>query len=981
MAPKIEEVDPANGRNNEQKKETKNPFEVSKKKTIRRDAKEIYGDQIRKGLNKPQYNRGTPLDKLFIKLEEITEGTIDEIDITTLASRLEIAENDSFKVRYNIVETLLDYLVEIKDLSSKQVQPDKNLIAISLHDIKTFGKLLNLIVIHGVYPPLNTFKVGIPLAKRRLKEFSNTKKPVKIDSLQSKSTAKTYTERFSQEQDLLLLLYTKFKIIFSSESDVRELLIKGTGYTDFLTISITLATCPYFKIDKAIFQREFDDFVCTIPGTYDLFQAYSLFITTQSPAYFKQFVMKRLQRLHYDAPRKDGLLTLVEFVLGLRDSEEVNIEKFDNVANVVLAKPRDIPTVDYFTSIGNQMYDLLVNINRPNVSSCIGYVLEKLWARNALVVNDFFLKRLHLNLAPIAQGSEEVLVNEKDFNNAINVLISLTNKGLNSDFYLYSFKPILLPIWGYYIFLKTHKKPVEIVQNILVSYFVSVSQGKDEDDNIYGLDAIAKAVVYSGEDWEFMLGPNSLPQIVKSTPLIGNQKENQLNDYFNSLDTACDSFIELLKNLDETLITKIFKRLLERWLKSNNKTNSLEESNPFIVLIDLRLIESIGSNFKEDIAKTPMEILDIVEEFLSVDSFETSEKVDSDDEDSDDEDDEVEIDSQAMPVLFELLSAVLTEVTEVDVTADVKEKLTAVYSKMKKLSSSSNPAVKQNFKSITALMSRIQQILSGTTPATSVKDLHKKTLERAITSLNDPLVPIRAHGLYLLKELIEAKSEVITLDFVIKLHLVQLKDPEPFVYLNVIKGLESLIELDEIPAIQELIKIYTNEDKSSDIDERLRIGEVFLRYIQKAGELFLGEALNIIVSSTISMIRRYESEDLNQDTRIRMSSMSLLGTCCRTNPLGLLNHLSDALDCAIGILQLEKDTDLAVMRRAAVVLIHDLVLGTSETENVPFPEDYRGKVFNTLSYVSETDEDLLTREQAITVLDDINELVKLAYET
>ena len=109
-----------------------------------------------------------------------------------------------------------------------------------------------------------------------------------------------------------------------------------------------------------------------------------------------------------------------------------------------------------------------------------------------------------------------------------------------------------------------------------------------------------------------------------------------------------------------------------------------------------------------------------------------------------------------------------------------------------------------------------------------------------------------------------------------------------------------------------------------------------------------------------------------------MSAMSLLGTCCKVNPIGIIDSLEDALSCAIGILQLETNKDSAIMRRTAVVLIHDLILGTSNSERVEFPNEYREKVVNTLKYVLETDNDLLVREQAQIVLDTIDELVQLA---
>lgn len=996
MPPKIEEVTKVEKDATTAKR---NPFlNPKKKQTVKRDAKDVYGtESLRKGLNKPDYIKGTPLDKLFLELEDKLQGSIDEITLETLADCLLLDkqnfQGDTFIIRLEVTAKLLDYLLQIQQFSNTQHGLAKDLIGISLHDIKTFSKLINLIIIHGIYPALNTFKIGIPLAKRRLKDFMKTKKPVKLETVPQITGAKTYTDRFANSYKLLCLLYDKLKLVFQTDSDVKDLLIKGTGYSDFLTISITLITCPYFPADrKSVYLKEFQNFVIYLPGTFELFQTFSLLIASQSPPYFKQFVLKHLQTLHYNAPKEDGLLTLIEFVLGLRDNEEINIEKFDNAANVVLLKPKDIPTKEYFTKIGTQAFDLLVNINRPNVTSCMGHIIERLWVKNQLVVKDFFLKPIWDNLNPPLEqkNPDGVITPEKKFNDTINVLISLTQKGLSSELSQFLFKPILLPLWAYLVFLRRHKKNLEILINIFVGYFVSVKELEDFENDIYGLDKITKNLVYDGNQWEFQMGPNDLPQIIEKSFDFGQDKDSKINQYLANLDSSCESFIELLKFLDDTFVLKVFKQLLRRWLKLGSENNTLgpNEENPFFILIDLRLVESIGNNFKNDIAKTPNDILEIVDEFLSVKYPSKKNKSnlvmqDSDDDDSDDEDDfDSSINAEAMPVLFELLSAVLSEISSSNMTKQIRGILETIHKKLITLvESSQDSTVQSNSDAIKSLGSRIKSMLAGEPVSSSERELHAKTLDRALASLNDPLVPIRAHGLYLLRQLIESKSDLLSIEFAIKLHLIQLKDTEPFVYLNVIKGLESLIEVNDLEVVNILVKIYSNQSGKHDIDERLKIGEVLLRYVQTSNELFGGQVSEMVVNTTLSMIRRYEDESKNQDIRIRMSSMSLLGTCCKVNPLGMVSYLNDALDCAIGILQLETYEDCAVMRRSAVVLIHDLVIGTSNTSDVPFPDEYKQKVLNILSYVLDHDNDLLTRDQAQTVLDDIEMLVKAAYET
>lgn len=961
MAPKIEELpddyELSDGNKthfespaSKQAPPKKNPFaDELKKKTIRRSADDVYPQH--NGLNKPQFKREKPIDILFEQLETLLDTPLDNLTLETLNQRI-FNSTTNREPRLRVVEYLLDRLLEIQRYSLEPQFKDKSIIAISLHDVKTFSKLVNTIIIHGIYPALNVFHIGIPFAKRMLKDAKQNKKPVGIDKLEGPEPA----------IDLLKLLYEKFFTLFQTPSDVTELLSKGSGVSDFITISIALCTISQTNHDKYISEYPI---VEKVPDTFELLQIYSLLLTSTSPDYFKNFVLSHLQRLHYKAPRGSGLLALIEYVLGLRDQDEIDIARFDHVANVVLLKPKTINTKDYFTSIGKQCYDLLVNINRPTVASCVTYILEKLWSRNKLVVKDFFLKQVwdKFNPKPDKPG---VLVAEAQLNNAVNVLLSLTQKGLEPSFYRAVMTPILLPLWGYYLFLKRNAKSVESITTILTVYFTIMNDSDSKD--LAGIDVIAKNLCFeSGDGWRFAMGPNNMVQIESNKKEFTlESKEYKVNKFIVDLDFACTNFITLLENVHDDMVQFLFIKVLKQWLSGSNLIGGDEES-PFIKLIDLKLLESIGEKFKESLARTPSEMLVIVQSFLNS-KFDEEEDHDDAMHDSDDEDEEKE---EILPILLQLLSAILSE-NDIVIDDQCTEHLSAIKSSLFNLAKQN---VNENIKlSAHALESRIGDILSGDIAATNAIDDQKLTLTRAITSLNDPLAPIRAHGLYLLRQLIEARSDVLSLDFVINLHLVQLKDPEPFVYLNVIKGLESLIEWDEPVVLKTLCDIYVN--KETELDERLRIGEVILRYIQVSNETFQGESANLIVESTLSVIRRHDADD----DRMRMSAMSLLGMCCKVNPLGLIGKLEDALDCAIGILNLETTSDKAIMRRAAVVLIQDLILGTSETDKIQFPEKYREKVVTILKYVASTDNDIFVREQAQKVLDIIEELVRLGME-
>lgn len=967
---------------------SKSIFNKEKKVTVRRKAEEIYPTKDGKSLLHPQFLGNKPIDKLFQRLEKQLDGDIESLSVNVLYERLissETPQKDHEEKRYLVIEFLLNALIEIQREEKDTDFEDKNLIKISLHDLKTFGKIINLIVSLGVYPPLESFKIGIPLAKRELNKFSRSQRTLTIDKIAPSKGEETY----ETHKRLLLLVYTKLLDVFLIESDVKDLLCKGTGYSDFLTISIALITIPYFDVEKEEILKDYRQKIIGIPGTYELFSTFTLLVSTPSPGYFKRFVINELQHLHFNAPRNDGVLTLIEFVLGLRDNEEINVEKFDQVSNIILSKPRHINTVDYFSIIGSQFYENLIFINRPIVSSCIIHVLGRLWVKNKFIVQDFFLKKIWSVFNPTTTPkSTDVLVGEAAFNNNINVIISLCRSNLDPEILQLALKPIIQPLWSYFVFCKSKSKTTGIISEILKTYFSVMNHSSLSTDDIYGLDIIAKnLLVEGGGTWEYSIGENELPEI-RSRQNIPNlvriSQETKVNEFLSKLEINCGLFVEFLSEIDDLLILSLFVHVLKRWLdnstNSENKDRNLldtENDDPFFMIIDLRLIETIGNRCRDALTNSPSKILDIIKTFLGfLVSISNTTKVDiNQDADSDDEDD-TDLNNEFPSVILELLSIILSLLSSSSLSSEDNATLSEINNILKNIIKSKAKYPEDIVSSCTSIQSNVEVLLSGKDNGKTQKSTEADMLDRILSSLNDPMVPVRAHGLFLLRQLIEVKSKVINIRFTIELHLLQLKDDDPYIYLNAIKSLESLIFMDPNEVSKYLLKVYTNEDKAYSIDERLRIGEVFLRYVQRVNELFIGDTANAIVSSCLSLVRRSNSQK-PADDKIRMSSMSILGQCCKTNPVGIVLFLNDILDCVLGILQLERDDESAIMRRTAVVLVHDLITGTS-SKNIEFPRSYQQRVLQLLKYTADTDNDLLVKEQANNVLADIDELVREA---
>ena len=61
----------------------------TKKTTIRREAKDVYGaNEPRKGLHTPQYQSKSPIDILFAEIEEKLRGSVEDITIDILYERI-----------------------------------------------------------------------------------------------------------------------------------------------------------------------------------------------------------------------------------------------------------------------------------------------------------------------------------------------------------------------------------------------------------------------------------------------------------------------------------------------------------------------------------------------------------------------------------------------------------------------------------------------------------------------------------------------------------------------------------------------------------------------------------------------------------------------------------------------------------------------------------------------------------------------------
>lgn len=325
------------------------------------------------------------------------------------------------------------------------------------------------------------------------------------------------------------------------------------------------------------------------------------------------------------------------------------------------------------------------------------------------------------------------------------------------------------------------------------------------------------------------------------------------------------------------------------------------------------------------------------------------------------------------------------------------------------------------------------------------QDLPKKTpmeieMEKyasALAALQDQLLPVRAHGLHILREMILAKSVVLTgsereLDHSLDIFVQHVQEPDSFIYLNAVKGLAALTDAHGPEILKKLMRIYANEDGQQKLDTRLRIGEALVQTVQRCGQALGGyldallpglyKVMNTAIDPEMVKAREAErarkleqnkekrssealltseekqakwkaerleqkkenggqggAEDEDEDAVVdavsvlRSSALTILATAAESCPTALLPEMRYLVDWILSILDLDRQVEV---RRAATLVLILLfrALGSSTLYRVE--GDQLIRALRTLRYIEQVDEDPLTRAQARTAIADLDAIVR-----
>ncbi|SNX82716.1 uncharacterized protein MEPE_01422 [Melanopsichium pennsylvanicum] len=275
------------------------------------------------------------------------------------------------------------------------------------------------------------------------------------------------------------------------------------------------------------------------------------------------------------------------------------------------------------------------------------------------------------------------------------------------------------------------------------------------------------------------------------------------------------------------------------------------------------------------------------------------------DGDKDDEEQE-ELQSTALSLLLSLLES------DTSLSTESQPMLLVIADKFEPLLDNHDSGIRSLAKEAKlVLMARRNSIrgapltsnLNTTTNETSAKALSyvqaQETYQEALKLLQDPILPVRAHGLVLLRRLVSddpksggqnvSQVDAALIPAILDIFLLAIQDEESYLYLNAVQGLAALASAGGSQTISRLVGIYIGRDDgfvsqglaAREVEKRLRVGEALLQVIQRCGDAMVAHVEGVVPPLLVKL------RDRNLPNVLRSSFLSILGTVVEAAPLAM----------------------------------------------------------------------------------------------
>ncbi|KAF7288240.1 RTP1-C1 domain-containing protein [Mycena chlorophos] len=706
--------------------------------------------------------------------------------------------------------------------------------------------------------------------------------------------------------------------------------------------------------------------------------------------------------------RPEGVRGLCAAIFG-ENAEEAPLDALEHVSRVLTTAPAALPSEEYFSAILPRILELLSERAPPAYRRAAAFAISRMLA---MPVRPAVLSLLH---APFMSSNSST--------DARKALATLTTLVTNTDPSPTLISSLLSPIIS-----------------ALYSLLYSLDNAKTTDPNVRetvrGLVATWGRVAGTTEAlavlWSIVAGERGHWRITLEDRIFRSEEPEKpaTLDLLTPSDEDIDidtnilglypdpvHFVGFLKTLQRADVSSdFFLRLLDEYRRSKR---TRDEDDPTKTLLYLQLVVQMQQQLADGpstILGKPAHMLSFIRQALekpaenekadtsppksSLFDFGLAPQLESEDGDSDDEDGAEGPDDEMVETSISLLLAVL-EANE-DLSARTAPELNDIFSLLEPYALSGSPSLQPLARE--ARMVITARLASTSAAHGNVQEPNESQAiyQKALKLLQDPILPVRAHGLLLLRQLVSSdpsqQPEPALVPAILSIFLQSVQDDDSYMFLNAVQGLAAMVDSYGKDVLKGLVKEYTQgldglgagNISTHDLDVRTRIGEALASVIKKCGSALPAYA-DLLVPPLFQVVRSPQVP-----TTLRTSCLALLAECENTCPLALTQYTADLAEAMVDLVQIEttslppaesedanptlKNPKQPAFRRAALHFLGLLIRETGREMDSARRPEFSGAVLRrmrtTLAYISGTDADAVVRTMAREVVETISELVE-----
>ncbi|QRV87573.1 Required for nuclear transport of RNA pol II C-terminus 1 [Ceratobasidium sp. AG-Ba] len=666
--------------------------------------------------------------------------------------------------------------------------------------------------------------------------------------------------------------------------------------------------------------------------------------------------------------RPDGISGLCAAVFGEGD-EVAPLVKLERIARVLSAVPSQMNREAYMRTILPNLIILLSPVDSELESQSVPASYKRAAAftlSRMLTVS----RNLTLNIiAPIIHGrflpSSSVAASAPPIPDTISTLTTLFTSTDPSPLLAQAvIEPILVPLYNLSVHLDAQRISDPTLKESVRGLLKTWARLVGRDEAIGGLWNIVEGVGGWGLDdevqWTWDFGEEGL-EIVRAGPpkpiplsvLQGTNEAEDLRDDEDdnplSLRPNPSHFANFLKLLGrKDVASSLFVRVLNEY-----QVVQRMNANPLRIMLFLRLVLELQQKLGSSVLTEPQHILQFVAHAIEPRADEpNSTPTDRDmnrlrivETDSDDENDPEVLEEQNEMALTAV--SLLLSILEANETLSTNSSplLAMIFDYLEPLTSSENEPLRAISREARLVLISRRSLSDTLAPAT---DLHRSDLEtyrEALKLIQDPILPVRAHGLHMLRQLVVppksskgATAEPLPeldpalVPGILDVFLQSVQEEDSFVFLNAVQGLSAMVDRLGREILQNLLRIYATgiqpgrPMERAELDKRIRVGEALVQVVRRCGDA-LGLYVDMIIPPLFQVVR---AEGI--PTVLRSSALSIIAQSVETSAIALTPWTDDILSGMIDILQVESVRATPLTRAAREQ-------ARADTKNIPVDQE------------------------------------------